>query len=452
MQGKCGQHDVCMNSLTLGSRSQRICFPSSTSLILAKLGPISQVRLNGTPVDEKTTKARQKSNDLIVQARAMEIIGKVTSSGMIYFWMVAFGVIALLYLLQAIDTADADDAIPQGGRPPIGLLEDFYYPPQPHLSYPGCKLTKGFEIPGRGFSYLYDYNMLAALAYETLNVTEYILEKWFGSEQPMIDETDLVAQWRRDTGNDGSGVSFKLFSIPSQPGMGVVSIRGTQTSVDRLLNAQLYMSSIMTQLVRALLPFGWIWRDIYDDLIATVAWVGSVQLKESAYYRITTAFVNDLLKNDYTYNDKSFNLLRVTGVSLGGGIALITGAQTEANAVAIAGVNPTLGRLTFDPPIEKEALNNKIFNTVPDRDYISRIGDPPRNTQHIECRTPRSNVGGCHSFWRIFCELLYSCGSQPRPVLCVCQETYGFPEPISNGTRTFAQACQEEEEIVKQLG
>lgn len=52
----------------------------------------------------------------------------------------------------------------------------------------------------------------------------------------------------------------------------------------------------------------------------------------------------------------------------------------------------------------------------------------------------------CHSFWRIFCEYTYSCGSPAdrAGVLCDCAQKWGYPKPIPTGNRTFEQACVEE--------
>ena len=417
---------------------------------MAEIGSIGNVTATADVSKDDTKQNRIK--ELRTRAIGSEVMGKITTSKTIYFWLLLYFGLGGFYLLCAFISQHSEGAIPQGGRPPIRLLDDFYYPPQEDLYYPYCKVSKGFDFDPKGFSYAYDYNMLAALAYETPNVTGYLLDRWFAGENVIVDETPFVTKWREDTDNVGNPVSFKLFSVPSLPGTGIVSIRGTQTTEDRLINGQLYMSSIFTQLVRYAQPFSWLWSTIWDDLIATVSWVSTDRLNRAAHYRITTRFVNDLVKNNYTFEGKSFHTLRTTGVSLGGGIALITGAQTGAFAFAIAGVNPTLGRLTFDPPIPLEALNSRVLNVVPDRDFISHIGDPPRLTQKLVCRSPVSDIGSCHSFWRIFCEFLYTCGSKPRPVLCTCAEKFGYPEPIQNGTRTFAEACSEEEAIVRQFG
>jgi lipase ATG15 len=320
------------------------------------------------------------------------------------------------------------------------------------LTYPACKLTKGFEIPGQEFTYLVDFAWLSAMSYETPAVTKHAFTMWFGKEDVVVDETEFVAAYRNASNTDNKSVSYKLYSIPSLPGAGVVAVRGTQNPTDSLVNMQLWSSSMLTQLVRAIMPLGWIWNPILDDLIQVVNLIQSDRLKDVSYYHFTTDFVNDLLENNYTYNGQSFDLLRITGVSLGGGIAMITGAQTRANAVALAGVNSVLARKTFEPPLSMEALNTRVFNLIPARDPISHIGDHGRLFQEIACRAPANNPSGCHSFWRQICELQYSCGSAPRPVLCKCVETYGYPEPIQNGTRTFEQACAEEKAISAALG
>jgi len=381
-----------------------------------------------------------------------EVLGKVTRARSVTRWAILFAIFALWFLLTTISGADGENEWrPTGERDPLGLLTDFYYPPQPDLPYPSCKLTKGFELPDREFNYLFDQSFISTLTYETPEITKYYLDKWFASENALVEETGFVAFYREQTGTADEPVSFKLFSIPSAPGMGIVAIRGTQVPADVLLNYQLWLSSIIMEIVRRILPLGWIWNSIYPYLLYAVGWVDGHNLNEAAYYRVTTGFVNDLLENNYTYNGKSFSKIRVTGVSLGGGLAMITAAQTNATSVTFSGPNGVLPRLTFDPPLSVTALNTKTLNVIPDRDPIGNIGDRARLIQQIRCRAPLSSLTGCHSMWRTLCELLYSCGSAPRPVLCTCAENYGYPEPIMNGTRTFADACAEEKAIVEAL-
>ena len=74
------------------------------------------------------------------------------------------------------------------------------------------------------------------------------MERWFGSPNVVVDEENFVSQWREDSGNADEQVSFKLFSFPVSPGIGILSIRGTETPMDRLDNAQLYLGSDAIQL------------------------------------------------------------------------------------------------------------------------------------------------------------------------------------------------------------
>lgn len=125
-------------------------------------------------------------------------------------------------------------------------------------------------------------------------------------------------------------------------------------------------------------------------------------------------------------------------------MAIITGAQTRANAIAISGLNGRLSRRTFEPQVTEEDLDTRVFNVIPDRDIIAVVGDRSRLFQEIQCRAPLNSLFGCHSMWRTACELSYVCGTENRPVMCQCVDKFGYPEPLSTGNRTFSEACREE--------
>lgn len=114
--------------------------------------------------------------------------------------------------------------------------------------------------------------------------------------------------------------------------------------------------------------------------------------------------------------------------------------------------NSTRVFLMSFPTGEREACSfsfrmpNPFTDTLVFRDIIARVGDRGRLFQELECRAPMNSLLGCHSMWRSVCEIAYTCGTGDRPVLCRCVEKFGYPEPIQNGTRTFADACAEEEE------
>jgi lipase ATG15 len=218
-----------------------------------------------------------------------------------------------------------------------------------------------------------------------------------------------------------------------------VSIRGSESLLDWVVDVQLWLGAALAQMIRGVIPLGWVWTPILDDLVYLVNSVESDNLKKVSYYTTTTQFINDVLSGDY--GDGNYTSLRVTGASLGGGLAIISGAQTNTTTVALSGLNAMLSRRTFDPPISKEALDTHVFNVIPDRDPVAHVDDPGRLFQRTECRAPKNSFFGCHSMWRSICELSHKCGSMNRPVLCWCVSKYGYPEPIQNGTRSFSEVC-----------
>jgi len=191
--------------------------------VLSTLGSITDVR-------DKTVTHRQ-------QYRLSEVISRVIDKTSRKFWTWIFIVFFIVMLVLTVsannnaDTIDPDQRYDYNTtgveRPPILLVDDFYYVGVDNtLSYPTCKLTKGFEFePGDKATSLSDYSFLSALAYEKVSVVNYTMTEWFGPDT-IIDEEDFVAQYREESGTDMSPVYFKLFSFPSYPGYAVMSIRG----------------------------------------------------------------------------------------------------------------------------------------------------------------------------------------------------------------------------------
>ena len=96
----------------------------------------------------------------------------------------------------------------------------------------------------------------------------------------------------------------------------------------------------------------------------------------------------------------------------------------------------------YNLPVRVEEIS---FNIIPEKDLVPRIDDVAQNFQNIRCTLESPNILLCHAPMRSLCELLYTCGSGPRPVLCECHILYGYPEPFkrynSNSSKTFAEEC-----------
>jgi len=403
--------------------------------------------------DKKEVEEYQVTNEKL---RIANII-QHTRGNFVNIWIYGYGIAFLLILLISLSGSNSVTDGNAGSTYKVKgatYVNGFSYPRRYRnnsinndvvgdLKYQTCTLTKGFGFPNNSSLLetpiqLQDFAFMATSAYMGPDEAQPVLNKYFG-EGKVVDEYKFVENYRKSTGSQG-GVSYKVFSFVDYPGYAVMSIRGSETLVDWIVNIQLWSCAVLAQAVRFVMPLGYLWTPIYYKLVKLANSVQSAHLREISYYRYTAQFVKDIQNG---WGNNPFTTLRVTGVSLGGGIAIITGAQTGASTVAISGPNAMLSRQTFDPPITVEQLNSRVLNVIPDRDLIASIDDPGDLYQRIECRAPAYSLFGCHSMYRSLCEYAYQCGSNGRPVLCWCVSKYGYPIPDQLGSTEWEEACKD---------
>mmetsp|Transcript_10578 Transcript_10578/g.16288 ORF Transcript_10578/g.16288 Transcript_10578/m.16288 type:complete len:977 (+) Transcript_10578:110-3040(+) len=376
--------------------------------------------------------------DFREKARLDLIIGKISHGRRRNVWIWTFavfvGIFCSLFLVAfQSGTSEGDRAVPEGR---VVKGSQFQYTPERILPYPTCRMGNGLAIPGNEETALADYAFLARVAYtESENgIAQQWLDEWFGAGYA-FDNFTMVNDYRNE--NDvSSAVEFKLFTFPGTgTDFAIVAIRGTSNAWDALADAQLWSAAALAQYVRAILPLGGIWTPIFENLINAVSIIESERLKEVSYYKETADFV-------YHVKDALTENVRITGHSLGGGLAFITGAQTRTPAIGLSGPNNKLSRKTFEPRISKKALDEFTFNIVPDRDPVPRIDDLSELYQRIHCTAPQNNPLDCHKVSRSVCEILVKCGNRPpsdgnitRPILCECFKEFDYakPTPINEG-------------------
>eukprot|EP00970_Alexandrium_tamarense_P019645 scaffold14313_cov200-Alexandrium_tamarense.AAC.9 len=202
-----------------------------------------------------------------------------------------------------------------------------------------------------------------------------------------------------------------------------------------MTDAQLWLSAFLFQGLRFILPLGNVFTPILHRVIEFVTTLESDKISKVSFYKETTAFVLWLQRRGFD--------VQVTGHSLGGGLALITGSQAGVATVGMSAPNAILSRDTFDPPLTIEQLNTFTLNVVPARDLVPMIDDKAMLYQNINCTADRNDIAGCHSIVRSLCEIQFSCGSDGRPVLCECVLDYKYdePTPIGNVSTSFKEAC-----------
>lgn len=314
------------------------------------------------------------------------------------------------------------------------IITDFYYEGQPSLHYQTCNFTRNIAdtIPVS----LADYVFLSLQAYQSTNETPGDLQMWFGSRGQVLDRTDIVLEYRKNE-TPKSPVIYKLFTEEKQGKTNaIVSIRGSQNEWDWLTNGQLWGAALFIQIVELVIPLGFLWHPVLDQIVNFLASVQSGTIEKVSYYKSVTAFVN------YLKDSGNYTSVAITGHSLGGGLGIISGAQTGTQAVGISSPNAILSRHRLN--VTAENLERYTFNLIPDRDIVPMVDEPTKNLQRIECRAPKNELVACHKINRILCELLFTCGST-EATMCDCVESYGYPEPLPKPgtTKTFVQSCQD---------
>ena len=173
-----------------------------------------------------------------------------------------------------------------------------------------------------------------------------------------------------------------------------------------------------------------------DEIVQAINTLQSGSLQRIAYYKATTAFANDLK------DANAYQSLQLTGHSLGGGLAIISGAQTSLPAVALSGPNARISGSSFTPKVTHEQLDKYTFNIVPAMDPVARFDDIATQYQNIRCLADPSQFMESHYAERSLCEILYTCGSGDRPLYCKCVTDLKYPKPLSHpGARDFDDVC-----------
>jgi putative lipase involved disintegration of autophagic bodies len=85
-----------------------------------------------------------------------------------------------------------------------------------------------------------------------------------------------------------------------------------------------------------------------------VNWINTLEsesIDKVSFYKLTKQFAETLKQ------DPQFSSVQVTGHSLGGGLAMITGAQAKIPAVGLSGPNALISGKSFNPEVTAEDMN-----------------------------------------------------------------------------------------------
>uniref|UniRef100_A0A7S2YHJ8 Fungal lipase-like domain-containing protein n=1 Tax=Entomoneis paludosa TaxID=265537 RepID=A0A7S2YHJ8_9STRA len=416
------------------------------SILLKEIGSLDAVYAHGLlgqkqagdnnedPAVMKRTKksraqwSRNQQRQWNAQSRLFAILTHVTRGPSRTTWLYVFFLLALAVIFMSVGalTESAEDSVSSADEIVLLPRGEFVYEPTPNLPYPTCALAKGVQVPNSNATALADYAFLSVMAYQPPETFQEKLDLWFGPGVA-TDEVEIVRDFRQQVEGGNAAVSYHWVTFLDSTA-GVVVVRGSTTSWEWLTDAQLWSAAGIAQIIRALLPLGELFTPIIPQLLKGVSFIESSNLDDVALYKQTTAFVQSLQASG------NYSQIQITGQSLGGGISLITGAQTGIPAIAISGPNNMLSRKTFDPIFSKDDITQYLFNVIPERDVVPRVDDWGMQHQEIRCRAKANDLFGCHSSIRSLCEIMYTCGSHARPPLCECATKFGYPEAIPVGS------------------
>lgn len=385
----------------------------------------------------KSLRGKDKHAKWKNQSRTNDIVTNISRSRSRGPWIIVLVFFLVIAMVLGIGALSQNDPQEGDGGYNVTFVPGFRYERVDNsLPYPTCSLD--FNV-GQGPIATRDFVFLSTMAYEanTTKLQEQ-LDSWFGTNVA-IDTPDLVETFRNETKRDLSPVTYKLYSFPNITSAGepvaVVAVRGSQNAYDWLTNAQLWSAAYGMQILRSFLPFGFIWNPIFDELVRAVSIVESASIKRVSYYKETSDFVR-WLQESGLYAD-----VKITGHSLGGGLAIITSSQTRISGIAVSGPNALLIRKTLEPPVTEDDLDTFTFNLIPDRDIVPTAGGVAKHFENLQCRSAPNDPFGCHDVLRTLCELLFTCGTDDRPAICQCVTEYNYPQPISTIGASFAEAC-----------
>jgi lipase ATG15 len=252
---------------------------------------------------EEDMKRRKRSWEKKSRMYNMLRIGNATR----HFWIVVFCVCVIFFILVVLLYVGSMnlDGFKSNKITPV---EGYEYERNPNLPYPTCvlRVTENDLLDGD----LFDYAFIANVAYMPPDEAQTSLNRWFGDDVARVNDA-LVEEFREAFDFEAYGmsrnspVSYKLVQSVVDPSYVMITIRGTATIGDVLADAQLWISAMLFQGVRYLLPLGDAFTPILHHLVNVVQWVETGAIARVAYYQETREFALYLMEEGYK--------VRVTG-------------------------------------------------------------------------------------------------------------------------------------------
>ena len=192
----------------------------------------------------------------------------------------------------------------------------------------------------------------------------------------------------------------------------ILSIKGTTFNKDIYLDAQLFFSSVLLNLLST-----------FSVITQKDAWgFKLIEYSLSIPYRL---FFRLLIIDDYleklqnAYIENEYNFFKntvIVGHSLGGGLAKLFGRIIKKQAISLSGPGINAFHSLWNYQGKSENFEISAIDLVPDRDLVPRVEVSGGTIYRIICKL---GVLSCHSKANSLCEVLIMCNIPSYKEYCM---------------------------------
>ena len=183
----------------------------------------------------------------------------------------------------------------------------------------------------------------------------------------------------------------------------ILSIKGTTNKKDMFLDIQLYLPSVLLNLLSIFSVFSQ-QKDTYS--FGFLEYSLSLPYRLFSQYLIIDGYLKDLNSTYFTHKSEFKDNVVIVGHSLGGGLSKILGRIVGKQAISLSGPGVNAFQSLWEFEGSSENFEISAIDLVPDMDLVPRVEVSGGTVYRIICKEGPLD---CHSKELSLCEVLIMC-------------------------------------------